>query len=150
MWCSLFNSIFPCGISTAWHFRATNNFCVFCAFWIICLLRYIWRLFNVGANFYDDKKKQQRILQSTHELTYITNMIIFIAPLQVKYNLVCSNHVMVKFWTNLCFYVFYQPRFISVFAYVIFHLFLTQYLYIRLFIGRIEMTENQLFQQKLC
>lgn len=62
-------------------------------------------------------KKQQRILQSTHELTYITNMIISIAPLQVKYNLVCSNHVMVKFWTNLCFYVFYQPRFISSFIY---------------------------------
>ena len=71
------------------------------------------------------KKKQQRILQSTHELTYITNMTISFAPLQVKYNLVCANHVMVKFWTNLCIYSMYSINFVS-FQFLltfVFHLF---------------------------
>lgn len=52
---------------------------------------------------------------SAHELTYLTNIIqvISFAPLKVKYNLVCSNHVMVKFWTNLCIHSMHSINLVS-------------------------------------
>ena len=116
LWCSLFNSIFPCWISTAWHFRpfvfsVRSGLFVYWDIYEDCsILVLIFMMIKKTAA--DSAKYTWTYIYNKHDNIHRTTTSK-IKPCLLKQ---CDGQILDE--SMYTFYVFYQPRFISVFAYV--------------------------------